>query len=146
MKHNVPTTSSGIAIHHAAGQLEAERARPPRPRKIAICTRAMPIVTTTRAHHDGARGDRGELEPPQQLALSPALQRRRRTEGRAHRHRPAEQSRRDELDRLQRVVLDPLGAEVERRWAGPEAATLAPSTNARSVPCVTAAWTWSVWV
>ena len=28
----------------------------------------------------------------------------------------------------------------------PEAATLAPSTNARSVPCVMAAWTWSVWV
>ncbi len=59
---------------------------------------------------------RQQLEPTQQLRLPPPLQGRRGPEGGAHRHRPAEQAGCDELDRLQRLVLDPLGLEPVGRW------------------------------
>ena len=64
--------------------------------------------TTTRAATTDPAGDRRELEPPQQLAVAPALQRGGGAERRAHRDRPAEQTGRHELDGLQRLVLDRL--------------------------------------
>ena len=108
MNASVPATSSGTAIHHDAGELQPERAHA-EPTKIAICTSAISTVTTTRAPTTDAGRDRRQLEPPEQLAVAPALERRGRAERRADRDRPAEQPGRHELDGLQRLVLDPLG-------------------------------------
>ena len=48
MKHRVPTTSSGIAIHHDPVST-SPNAPTPRPRKIAICTNAIATATVIRA-------------------------------------------------------------------------------------------------
>ncbi len=115
MKHSVPATSSGIPIAHqpVSSSPNASLAQPQEDRHLHQGNADRDHHPRT---HDGARRRRGELEPAQQLALSPTLQRRCRTEGGAHRHRPAEQPGGDELDRLQRGVLHPFGTEVEHRW------------------------------
>ena len=107
MKHRVPTTSSGIAAHHEPVSWQPEGGAPI-PRKIAICTSAITDRDRDPGADHGAGRDRRELEPAQQLALSPALERRGRAERRAHRHGPPEQAGGHELDRGRAVVLDPL--------------------------------------
>ena len=111
MKQSVPTTRSGIAADQEPVSCRPNAAAP-RPRKIAICTSATsdrdrdPRAPTTVPVETGDSWSRRSS-----LAVAPALEGRGRSEGGAHRHRPAQQAGRHELDRVERLVLDALGAE-----------------------------------
>ena len=72
MNASVPAISSGTDIHQEPVSC-SPKAAIASPTKITICTSAISTVTTTRAATTERGGDRGEPQPPQQLAVAPAL-------------------------------------------------------------------------
>ena len=148
MKHSVPTSTSGTAAHQAPSS-RSPNASVATPRNSAVCTVAMPIVTTTRAPTTvrvltGASCSRRSSplwRQPCSVAAAPTAA----FVAIAHPSRPGVKYWMTDSDSSSTCsTCRAYGGAAPASSAS--APTLAPSTSARSVAWVTAACTWSVWV